>query len=115
MEDMGHSMIVLLGSLALVAVVLVSTALHWRRMRSLRVALQGVGVALFLAGLYVLGFMDLVYAWVRDTWHWILHTTFHGAHMAGLVIGGAGVLLFLVGMLVSPVSRAEAQIGRAHV
>lgn len=106
---MGQSMIVALGSAGLVALVLAATLVNWSRSRSARVLVQGLGVALAIIGLYIVRFMDLVYDWVRAAIHWVVTTPFDTTRLVGAIVGGVGVLMFVIGMAISPVSRAEAK------
>ena len=106
---MSDQVIVVLGAIGLILVVLAVTAVRWSRSRSVRAMLHGLGLALIVGALWIVGFLRLVLAWVRATIHWVRHTPFDTARMVGAGVGALGVLLVIIGSAVSPVSRAEAR------
>ncbi|HEX2858116.1 MAG TPA: hypothetical protein VHO26_11695 [Propionibacteriaceae bacterium] len=106
---MSDQLIVVLGAIGLIVLVLAVTAGRWARSRSARAVLHGLGLALVIAALWIMGFLALVLAWVRATIHWVRTTPLDRTRLIGVVVGALGVLLVLVGSAVSPVSRAEAR------
>ncbi|HET9126737.1 MAG TPA: hypothetical protein VFN73_01535 [Propionibacteriaceae bacterium] len=106
---MSDQLIVVLGAIGLIVLVLAVTAGRWARSRSARAMLHGLGLALVIAALWIMGFLALVLAWVRSTIHWVRITPLDRVRLIGVVVGALGVLLVLVGSAVSPVSRAEAR------
>jgi len=106
---MSDQLIVVLGAIGLIVLVLAVTAGRWARSRSARAVLHGLGLALVIAALWIMGFLALVLAWVRATIHWVRTTPLDRVRLIGIIVGALGVLLLLIGSAVSPVSRAEAR------
>ncbi|MDA8437336.1 MAG: hypothetical protein M0Z51_00565 [Propionibacterium sp.] len=106
---MSDQLIVVLGAIGLIVVVLAVTAIRWGRSRSVRALLHGIGLALIIGALWIVGFLDLVLAWVRATVRWVRQTPFDTVRLVGACIGGAGLLVLIIGSAMSPVSRAEAR------
>lgn len=106
---MSDANMVLVGMIVAVVAVLLFTYLRWLRSRSARAVMHGLGVALAIGGLYLLGFLDLVLQWAKATVHWARALKLDQLHLIGVIVGGAGVVFFLIGSLISPVSRAEAK------
>lgn len=106
---MSDQLIVVLGAIGLIVVVVAVTAGRWARSRSVRAVLHGLGLALVIAALWIVGFLDLVLSWVRATIDWVRRTPLDRTRLIGVVVGALGVLLIIIGSAVSPVSRAEAR------
>ncbi len=106
---MSDQLIVVLGAIGLIVVVLAVTAIRWGRSRSVRALLHGIGLALIIGALWIVGFLDLVLTWVRATVHWVRHTPFDTVRLVGACVGAAGLLVVIIGSAISPVSRAEAR------
>ena len=106
---MSDQLIVVLGAIGLIVVVLAVTAGRWARSRSARAVLHGLGLALVIAALWIVGFLDLVLAWLRAAVTWVRTTPLDRTRLIGVVVGAVGALLLIIGSAVSPVSRAEAR------
>ncbi len=106
---MSDQLIVVLGAIGLILVVLGVTAIRWSRSRSVRATLHGIGIALIVGALWIVGFLDLVLTWVRATVHWVRQTPFDTVRVIGACVGGLGLLMVIIGSTISPVSRAEAR------
>ncbi len=106
---MSDSSLVLVGAVALFVIIGLATLIRWKRTRSARVVLQGLGAALLVAGLWVIGVLDLVLQWIRETVHWAEQTTFDLLRQVGLGVLALGLVLAIIGFAMSPVSREEAK------
>ena len=89
--------------------VLAVTFGRFARSRSMRVLLHGIGLALIIVALWIVGFLDLVLAWLRATVDWVRTTPLDRTRTIGALVGALGALLVIIGSAISPVSRAEAR------
>ncbi|MGA4669890.1 hypothetical protein ACPCG0_08855 [Propionibacteriaceae bacterium Y1923] len=98
----------------IVTVVLSLAALGWtmlgvQRMRGTRHLLQGIGLVLLPVGLWLLGVMELLVDGAQAIYRFFADGTLDSMAIAGLVVGGLGVLVFLSSAAVKPVTRADSK------
>lgn len=98
----------------IVTAVLSLAALGWtmlgvQRMRGKRPLLQGLGLILIPIGLLLLGIMRLVVDGAQAVYRFFADKPMDTAAIAGLVVTGLGVLVFLASAAVKPVTRADAK------
>ena len=95
-------------TIVLVVVALAYISFGWLRKRSWRVMLRGIGFILMPVGLLAMGLMAKFVNGVQSIIDWATSTVMNAWIMIGLVAIGIGLLAFLVGSFVPPVSAADA-------
>jgi len=95
-------------TIVLVVVALVYLSFGWLRKRSWRVMLRGIGFILMPVGLLAMGLMAKFVSGVQSLVDWANTTVMNAWIMIGLVAIGVGLLTFLIGSFVPPVSAADA-------
>lgn len=112
--QMSDPVIIILG-LAAIAVLAVLYAWGMYASRhSARYPLRAIGVVALLVGLYVTGLAELALDGVRALIAWFRTETLDTVRWIGIGAGVLGILLFLIGGLITPPSRAEAKAARAE-
>jgi len=103
---------VILGGAGLILLVALWTVLMWARARSMRSLLEGLGLILLVAGAWITGILALALNGVRSIYDWAQRTVLDTTMIVGLVVMGLGLLSFLIGLFISPVSKEEAKSRR---
>ena len=101
----------------IVTAVLAVAALGWtihgvRRMRGNRHLLQGIGLVLLPVGLWLTGIMELLVQGAKALYRFFANTALDTMAIAGIIVGGLGILLLLVSAVVKPVTRADSKSRR---
>lgn len=104
--------VALLLTLGLTIVIVAIFAGLYARNRGLKTLLMGLGLALILPGLYLLGFTGLLINGIRSLIDWAQRTVFDTEMTVGAVLLGLGVLLFLVSLALAPKKRQLDSPGR---
>jgi len=87
----------------------------WLRKRSWRVMWRGAGFILIPIGLLIMGLMDKVVDGINAVVNWANATYMTTIVLTGLIVGGVGVVLYLVGSFVPHVSGEEATKRRTDI
>lgn len=103
---------VILGGAGLILLVALWTVLMWARARSMRSLLEGIGLILLVAGAWITGILALALHGVRSIYDWAQRTVLDTTMVVGLVVMGLGLLSFLIGLFISPISKEEAKSRR---
>lgn len=103
---------VILGGAGLILLVALWTVLMWARARSMRSLLEGIGLILLVAGAWITGMLALALHGVRSIYDWALRTVLDTTMVVGLIVMGLGLVFFLIGLFISPISREEAKSRR---
>ena len=87
----------------------------WLRKRSWRVMLRGIGFVLIPVGLLAMGLMTQIVNGLQAVVDWANATVMNGWIMLGLILGGIGLVAYLVGSFVPHVTGDEAASRRAAI
>jgi len=87
----------------------------WLGKRSWRVMLRGLGFVLIPLGLLAMGLMAKVVDGINAVVDWAKATPMSTWIMIGLVVAGLGLLLYLIGSFVPPVTGEEADKRRQAI
>lgn len=90
------------------------TALGVQRMRGKRHLLQGIGLVLLPIGLWLTGVMELLVEGVQAVYRFFADNALDALGVAGLIVLGVGVLVFLSSALLKPISRSDSK-ERRHI
>ncbi|MGA4508729.1 hypothetical protein ACQB6R_08430 [Propionibacteriaceae bacterium G1746] len=98
----------------IVTAVLSVAALAWtmlgvKRLRGNRHLLQGAGAVLIPIGLWLTGIMELLVEGAKAIYRFFTDNPLDAMTIAGIIVGGLGVLLVLAALVVKPVTRAESK------
>ena len=98
----------------IVTAVLSVAALGWtmlgvQRMRGNRHLLQGIGLVIIPIGLWLTGVMELLVQGVEAVYRFFADNALDTMAIAGLIVLGVGVLVFLASALIKPIPRAESK------
>lgn len=98
----------------IVTAVLAVAALGWtmlgvQRLRGNRHLLQGIGLILIPIGLWLTGVMELLVEGVEAVYRFFADNALDTLAIAGLIVLGVGVLIFLASAIIKPVSRADSK------
>jgi len=86
--------------------------LGWLRKRSGRVLLRGLGLILIPVGLLAMGLMDMVVNGINAVIAWANAHYMTTWIMAGLIVAGLGLVLFVIGSFIPHVTGDEANARR---
>lgn len=103
------SLLVMLVCIALVVVLLLLTWTRWSLGHGTRVLLRGLGLVLFVVGLYLTHLADLAGNGIRSIYDWAMRTHMGTRLTAGFAVAGLGLVLFLAGSLMRRRTRDEAR------
>lgn len=111
---MSDPVIIILG-LAGIAVLaaLYAWAMYASR-HSARYPVRAIGIIALLAGLYITGVAELLLTGIRALVDWFRTETLDTQMWIGIGIGALGILLFLIGGVITPPTRAEAKAARTE-
>ena len=87
----------------------------WLRKRSGRVLLRGLGFMLMPIGLLVMGLMSHIVDGLNAVVNWANATYMDTWVLTGLILAGLGLVLYLIGSFVPPVTGDEASKRRAAI
>ena len=98
----------------IVTAVLSVAALGWtmlgvQRMRGNRHLLQGIGLILIPIGLWLTGVMELLVQGVEAVYRFFADNALDTLAVAGLIVLGVGVLVFMASALITPIARSESK------
>jgi len=102
-------------ALVLAVIGLVYLIFGWVRKRSGRVLLRGLGFMLMPIGLLVMGLMSHIVDGLNAVVDWAKATYMDAWVFTGLVLAGLGLVLYLIGSFVPPVTGDEAGKRRAAI
>jgi len=105
----------ILLAVALAVIALAYLLFGWLRKRSWRVMLRGIGFVLMPVGLLVMGLMSQVVDGLRAVEQWAKATPMSTWIMIGLVGAGLGLVLYVIGSFVPPVSGQEGDARRKAI
>lgn len=109
---MSSDLVAILATAGVMVVGLLTILFGWTQRRSARSIVRGLGLMLLGAGLWAMGVMELITNGVRSLIDWANLQTLDTTIWVGIGLAGFGLLLYLIGGFITPVTRAAAKTAR---